>query len=122
VLGDQRGGQVGEGLRAADRVVAEGLDAEQAPVGGKAELPQGGQAPELFGDPEVAGVVDGGLGAQRPPVCRVGPAGCPADPPLEPYVPLVAAYGSSKPQGRAGWQVSDLGPVTFLRRREDPLP
>ena len=28
------------------------------------------------------GVVDGGLGAQRPPFCRVGPAGCPADPPL----------------------------------------
>ena len=26
----------------------------------------------------------------------------PADPPSEPYVPLVAAYGSSKPRGRAG--------------------
>jgi hypothetical protein len=51
---------------------------------------------------QVVGGVDHGLDPQRPPVCRVGPAGCPADPPLEPYVPLVAAYGSSKPRGRAG--------------------
>jgi hypothetical protein len=33
---------------------------------------------------------------------RVGPAGCPADPPSEPHEPLVAAYGSSKPLGRVG--------------------
>ena len=59
--------QVGEGLGAADRVVAEALDAEQAPVGGEADLPQGGQVGQPFGQPEVAGVVDRGLGAQRPP-------------------------------------------------------
>ena len=51
---------------------------------------------------EVVGVVDHGLDAQRPSVRRVGPAGCSAGPPSEPYVPLVAAYGSSKPRGRAG--------------------
>ena len=51
---------------------------------------------------QVVGVVDDGFDAQRPPVRRVGPTGCPADPPSEPYVPLVAAYGSSKPRGRAG--------------------
>jgi hypothetical protein len=100
--GDQRGGEIGKGVRAADRVVADGLDAEQAPVGGKAELPQVGQISQPFGDAEVMWVVDGGLGAQGSPLRRVGPAGCPADPPSEPYVPLVAAYGSSKPQGRAG--------------------
>jgi hypothetical protein len=39
--GDDRGGEVGECLRAADGVVADALDAEQAPVGGEADLPQG---------------------------------------------------------------------------------
>lgn len=33
--GDDGGGQVGEGLCAADRVVADGLDAKQAPVSGE---------------------------------------------------------------------------------------
>jgi len=32
-------GQFGECLSAADRVVADALDAEQAPVGGEADLP-----------------------------------------------------------------------------------
>ena len=36
------------------------------------------------------------------PKGRVGPAGCPADPPSEPCVPLIAAHGSCKPLGR-GW-------------------
>jgi len=39
VAGQDRGGQVGERLSAADRVVADALDAEQAPVGGEADLP-----------------------------------------------------------------------------------
>jgi len=66
--GDGGGGEIGEGFRAADRVVADGLDAEQAPVGGKAELPQGGQAGQPFGDVEVAGVVDRGFGSQCSPL------------------------------------------------------
>jgi hypothetical protein len=69
-VGDDGCREIGEGVRAADRVVADGLDAEQAPVGGKAELPQFGQAGQPFGDTEVMGVVDGGLGAQRSPLRR----------------------------------------------------
>jgi hypothetical protein len=41
--GGDRCGEFGEGRCAADRVVADALDAEQAPVGGKADLPQRGQ-------------------------------------------------------------------------------
>jgi hypothetical protein len=46
-----------------DGIVAEVLDAEQAPVGGEADLPQGRQVGQPFREPEVAGVVDRGLGA-----------------------------------------------------------
>ena len=48
--------------------MADALDAEQAPVGGKADLPQSGQVEvcQPFGHPEVAGVVYRGLGPQRP--------------------------------------------------------
>jgi len=42
--------------------MAESLDVEQTSVGGKADLPQRGQVGQPFPDPEVAGVVDGGLG------------------------------------------------------------
>ncbi|MCA1704871.1 MAG: hypothetical protein LC808_17040 [Actinobacteria bacterium] len=70
-VGDQRVVDRGEGLRGADRVVAESLDAEQAPVGRDADLPQGGQISQPFPDTEVAGVVDGRLGAQRLPVLVV---------------------------------------------------
>jgi hypothetical protein len=45
-----------------DRVVAEVLDVEETPVGGEADLPQGGQIIQSFPDLEVAGVVDGGFG------------------------------------------------------------
>ena len=62
-VGDDRRGEIGERLGAADRVVAEALDAEQAPVGGEADLPQRGQVGQPFRQPEVAGVVDRGLGA-----------------------------------------------------------
>jgi len=72
-IGDDRRGQVGEGVSTADRVVAEALDAEQAPVGGEAELPQCGQVGQPFGEPEIAGVVDRGLGAQGPAFRRVAP-------------------------------------------------
>ena len=52
-------------VASADRVVAELLDAEQAPVGWEADLPQSGQIGQPFPDPEVAGVVDGGFRSQR---------------------------------------------------------
>jgi hypothetical protein len=55
----------GEGLLGVDWVVAESLDAQQASVGGEADLPQCGQIGQSFPDSEIAGVVDGGLGAQR---------------------------------------------------------
>ena len=49
----------------ADRaIVAESLDVQETSVGLKADLPQGGQIMQPFADAEVAGVVDGGLGAQ----------------------------------------------------------
>jgi hypothetical protein len=54
-----------EGACALDRVVADGLDAEEASVGLEADLPQGGQVVQPFADAEVAGVVDGRLGAER---------------------------------------------------------
>src|SRR5579863_1156843 len=64
---DDGRGQGGEGPGAVDGVVADGLDAEQAPVGGEADLPQVGQAGQPFGDAEVGGrVVDGGLGPDGP--------------------------------------------------------
>ena len=49
---------------ADDGVVADRLGVEESPVGGEADLPQGGQVAQPFADPEVAGVVDGGLGAK----------------------------------------------------------
>ena len=51
-----------------DRDVADSLDAEQAPVGGVADLPQRGQIRRSFPDPEIVGVGDGGLGARGLPV------------------------------------------------------
>ena len=65
-----------------DRVVADSLDAEQAPAGGVADLPQRRQIRRSFPDPEIVGVGDGGLGARGLPVlldrgvlsstCRLG--------------------------------------------------
>ena len=42
-----------QGVGAGDGVVAESLDAKQAPVGGVADLPQGGQVSQPFADAEV---------------------------------------------------------------------
>jgi hypothetical protein len=68
VVVDDGRGQGGEGLGAADGVVADALDAEEAPVGREADLPQGGQAGQPLGDAEVRfGVVDGCLGPDGPP-------------------------------------------------------
>jgi hypothetical protein len=66
VRGEDRVVDRGEDLGAAGGVVAESLDAEQAPVGGEADLAQRGQIGQPFADSEVGGVVDRGLGAQRP--------------------------------------------------------
>ncbi len=58
-LGDDR---VGDGVQyvvSGDGVMAELLDAQQAPVGVEADLPQSGQIGQPFPDPEIAGVVDG---------------------------------------------------------------
>jgi hypothetical protein len=51
-----------QGIGAGDRVVTDCLDAQQAPVGGEADLPQRGQIVQPFADRKVGGVVDGGLG------------------------------------------------------------
>jgi hypothetical protein len=57
-------GDVVEDGVADDRVVADRLGVEESPVGGEADLPQGGQVAQPFADPEVTRVVDGGLGAK----------------------------------------------------------
>ena len=58
----------GEGVEtvvADQAVVAQMFDAQQASVGGKADLPQGGQIAQSPTDLEVVGVVDRGFGAER---------------------------------------------------------
>ncbi len=58
-FGDDRAGDLGQGGGSGDGVVAECLGAQQAPVGGKADLPQRGQVGQPLADPEVAGLIDG---------------------------------------------------------------
>jgi hypothetical protein len=60
-----RCGDGGEGFGSGGGVVADVFDVQQTSVGGEADLPQCGQARQPFTQVEVAGVVDGGLGAQR---------------------------------------------------------
>jgi len=62
--GGDRVGDGMQGINSDDGVVADGLDAQQAPVGGEADLPQCGQICQSFPDTEIVGVVDGGLGPQ----------------------------------------------------------
>jgi hypothetical protein len=47
-----------EGVFANGTVMTEVLDVQQASVGSKADLPQGGQVHQSFADAEVARVVD----------------------------------------------------------------
>src|SRR3990172_10943333 len=61
---------LGEGVEvivADQAVVAQIFDAQEAPVGGKADLPQGGQIAERTTDLEVIRVVDGGFGPKGLP-------------------------------------------------------
>jgi hypothetical protein len=54
----QRGGSGGG-------VVADAFGVQEAPVGRVAGLRHGGEVGQLFADAEVAGLVEGGLGAER---------------------------------------------------------
>src|ERR687898_198818 len=58
-------GEDGEGGGTGDRVVVESLDAEEAPVGGEADLAECGQVGQPLPDLKIVAVVDGGFGAQR---------------------------------------------------------
>jgi hypothetical protein len=60
-----RSGHRAEGVRADRAVVREPFDLEQPAVGVKADLPQRGEIREPLADPDVPGIVDRGLGAQR---------------------------------------------------------
>ena len=58
-----RVGDGGQGGGSGDRVMVESLDAQQASVGGEADLAECRQVGQPFPDGEVAGGVDGGLGS-----------------------------------------------------------
>src|SRR5919201_2865462 len=62
---------LGEGVLTDEAIVAKLLDVEQTSVGRKADGPQRGQINQSLADGEVARVVDGGLGAQGPPLLVV---------------------------------------------------
>src|SRR5262252_4140766 len=53
-----------ESILAEDAIVAQALNFEEPAIGSKADLAQLGEVVETPADPEVIGVVDGGLGAQ----------------------------------------------------------
>ena len=65
---------VGDGVQcidAVDRVVADCLDAQQAPVGGEADLPQCGQICQSFPNTEIVSVIDGRFSVDIQPVSGV---------------------------------------------------
>src|SRR5436190_16704130 len=59
------GGDGGERGGSGGGVVADVFDVQQTSVGGEADLPHRGEVRQPFAQVEVAGVVDGGFGAQR---------------------------------------------------------
>ncbi len=64
VADDDGLGDLGEGGLADGGVVADSLDVEETSVGSEADLPECGQVGQPFPDAEIAGVVDGRLGAK----------------------------------------------------------
>jgi hypothetical protein len=91
-----------KGWTREDAALADPFSIEQSAVGGAGFGLEFGQVVQATLTAQVMGVVDDGLDAQRPAVCRVAPDDRSSGAPSEPYVPLIAAYGSSKPRGRAG--------------------
>lgn len=57
-------GEVAEGVFPDPAIAAQSLDVEEMSVGREADLPQSREILESFADLEVAGVIDGGFGAQ----------------------------------------------------------
>jgi hypothetical protein len=63
---DDRAGEHLQGGGSGGGVVADAFGVQEAPVGRVAGLRHGGEVRQLFADAEVARLVDGGLGAERP--------------------------------------------------------
>jgi hypothetical protein len=59
-------GEGGEDVLTDGWVVVDVLGGEQAPVPGEPDLSEGGQVAQPFADPEVAAVIDRGLGPDCP--------------------------------------------------------
>ena len=68
---DDRAGECFQGSCSGGGVVADAFGVQQAPVGGVADLGQCGEVSQLFADAEVAGLVEGGFGAERSPFLQV---------------------------------------------------
>ena len=64
IVDDDRGRDGVQAVFTDQAVVAQRFDAQEAPVGGKADLPQRGQIAERTTDTEIVGVIDGGFGAK----------------------------------------------------------
>jgi len=62
---DDRAGEHLQGGGSGGGVVADAFGVQEAPVGGVACRRHGGEVRQLFADAEVAGLVEGGLGAER---------------------------------------------------------
>src|SRR5690348_10188251 len=69
--GDDRAGEHLQGGGSGGGVVADAFGAGEAPAGRVAGLRHGGEVRQLFADAEVARLVDGGLGAERPSFLEV---------------------------------------------------
>src|SRR5215468_2747716 len=70
---DDRAGEHLQGGGSGGWVVADAFGVQEAPAGGVARLRHGGEVSQLLADAEVARLVDGGLGTQRPSFLEVLP-------------------------------------------------